>query len=35
MRQPRMPRWIKRHTSVNLTLVGIVLVFILWSTFCG
>jgi hypothetical protein len=30
-----MPWWMKRHTAINLTLVGIVLVFIVWTTFCG
>jgi hypothetical protein len=30
-----MPWWMKRHTAVNITLVGIVLAFVVWSSFCG
>lgn len=33
MRQPTTPRWMRRHTAVNLTLVGIALTFIVLSTF--
>jgi hypothetical protein len=35
MTQPTMPKWMKRHTAANITLVTIVLVFIVWATFCG
>jgi hypothetical protein len=30
-----MPRWMKRHTAVNIVVVSIALAFIVWSTFCG
>jgi hypothetical protein len=33
MQQPTTPGWMRRHTAANLTLVGIVLAFIVLSTF--
>lgn len=33
MPQPTTPGWMKRHRVINLTLVGIVLAFIVLSTF--